>query len=202
MLHPHTEVRFISEEIGRGVFATRPIPKGTVVWVQDRFDRVFTEAEVRSLEPVYQEILETYCFRDRCGRWIFCWDNTRYVNHSFSPTCILTPYGFELAVQDIEVGQQITNDYGFFNIIEPFDCLPEEGCQRSRVLPDDILRFAEIWDTRLAEAFTFFNRVAQPLSGLISKENHDIALAIAKGERSADSIRCCYFAGENACCHA
>jgi hypothetical protein len=81
MLHPHTEVRFINEQIGRGVFATQPIPKGTVVWVQDRFDRVFTETEVRALEPVYQEILETYCFRDRQGRWVFCWDNTRFFQY-------------------------------------------------------------------------------------------------------------------------
>ncbi|MDY0163451.1 SET domain-containing protein [Desulfobotulus sp.] len=196
MLHPHTEVRFINEQIGRGVFATQPIPKGTVVWVQDRFDRVFTETEVRALEPVYQEILETYCFRDRQGRWVFCWDNTRFVNHSFLPTCILTPYGFELAVTDIAAGQQLTNDYGFFNIIEPFDCLPEFGCERNRVLPDDLMRHADRWDTQLAEAFGFFDKVPQPLAGLISKEHMETALRIARGERAADSIRICYFPGQ------
>lgn len=203
MLHPHTEVRFINEEIGRGVFATRPIPKGTVVWVQDRFDRVFTESEVRSLEPVYQEILETYCFRDRLGRWVFCWDNTRFVNHSFRPTCILTPYGFELAVTDIAAGQQVTNDYGFFNIIEPFDCLPEPGCDRGRVLPDDLMRYADRWDTQLTEAFRFFDKVSQPLSKLLSEENLQKALRIAKGEETADSIRICYFSGDRGgCAHA
>lgn len=33
MLHPHTEIRYISEAMGLGVFATRPIPKGTLLWV-------------------------------------------------------------------------------------------------------------------------------------------------------------------------
>lgn len=195
MLHPHTEVRFINEQIGRGVFATQPIPKGTVVWVQDRFDRVFTETEVRALEPVYQEILETYCFRDRQGRWVFCWDNTRFVNHSFLPTCILTPYGFELAVTDIAAGQQLTNDYGFFNISEPFDCLPEFGCKRSRVMPDDLLYFADEWDAQLADAFRFFNLVYQPLIDLISPQCMGEISLISKGEKKPDSIRLCYFSG-------
>ncbi|MFH7327029.1 SET domain-containing protein [Desulfurivibrio sp. C05AmB] len=193
MLHPDTEVRFINKNIGHGVFATRLIPRGTAVWVMDRFDRVFREEEVRALEPVYQEILEKYCFRDRQGRWVFCWDNTRFINHSFHPTCITTPYGFEIAVRDILSGQEITNDYGFFNIIEPFDCLPEPGCPRTRVFPDDILRFAPEWDRQLAPAFAAFALVEQPLAGLIKPEFLDTLARIARGEVQPASIRTCYF---------
>lgn len=193
MLHPHTELRFVNDRVGHGIFATRFIPKGTVVWVQDNFDRVYTEAEVRAMEPVYQEILEKYCFRDQVGRWVFCWDNTRFINHSFNPNCIATPYRFELAVEDIEAGREITNDYGFFNIIEPFDCIPEEGSDRTCVMPDDLLRYAEQWDQRLAEAFTRFDKVEQPLAGLIKPELLEKAGRIACGETQPDSIRTCYF---------
>ena len=193
MLHPHTEVRFINSQIGNGIFATHPIPKGTVVWVQDRFDRQFTEDEVRALEPVYQEILEKYCFRNNQGHWIFCWDNTRFINHSFRPTCIATPYQFEIAVVDIAAGQEITNDYGFFNIIEPFDCLPEEGCSRSRVMPDDLLRCAAQWDEQLAGAFARFEKAAQPLAGLIKPDYLEKARRIARGEVKLDSIRSCFY---------
>ena len=49
MLHPHTELRFVNADIGHGIFATRFIPKGTAIWVQDNFDRVHTEAEVRAI---------------------------------------------------------------------------------------------------------------------------------------------------------
>ncbi|MDA8163749.1 MAG: SET domain-containing protein [Desulfobacteraceae bacterium] len=192
MLHPHTEVRFINPQIGSGVFATRLIPKGTVVWAQDRFDRVYTEGEVRALEPVYQEILEKYCFRDCEGRWVFCWDNTRYINHSFFPTCIATPYRFEIAVMDIESGQQITNDYGFFNIIEPLECFPEPGCDRTRAMPDDLLRYADTWDRQIADAFRFFGKVEQPLSLVIAPEHLAKARQIACGEAAPDSIRLCY----------
>ncbi|MDH4100570.1 MAG: SET domain-containing protein [Nitrospirota bacterium] len=193
MLHPYTELRFVNDQIGHGIFATRFIPRGTVIWVQDNFDRVHTEAEVRAMEPVYQDILEKYSFRDCQGRWVFCWDNTRFINHSFNPNCIATPYQFELAVEDIEAGQEITNDYGFFNIIEPFDCFPEEGSDRTCVMPDDLLRCAEEWDTRLAAAFTRFDKVEQPLSGLIKPEFMDKARAIARGEIEHDSIRTCYY---------
>lgn len=198
MLHPHTEVRFINPQIGSGVFATRLIPKGTVVWVQDKFDRVYTESEVRSLEPVYREILEKYCFRDCQGRWVFCWDNTRYINHSFYPSCIATPYQFEIAVTDILPGQEITNDYGFFNIIEPLECWPERGCDRTRVMPDDLLRYADKWDRQLADGFRLFGKVKQPLSGLIEPAYLAKAQRIARGEAILDSIRTCYYDPEAA----
>ncbi len=193
MLHPDTEVRFINNLVGCGVFATKPIPLGTAVWALDRFDRVLREDEVRSFEPIYQEILEKYSFRDREGHWIFCWDNTRYINHSFNPTCITTPYQFEIAVVDIAVGQEITNDYGFFNIIEPFDCPPEAGSPRSRVLPDDLLRCAPEWDRRLAAAFTQFEQVAQPLAAVIKPAQLATVGRISRGEIAPDSILSCYF---------
>ena len=193
MLHPHTEVRLINQQIGHGVFATTRIPKGTAVWVRDQFDRLYTEAEVRALEPVYQEILEKYCFRDHLGRWVFCWDITRFINHSFRPTCIATPYGFEIAVVDIEPGQEITNDYGFFNIIEPFECFPEPGCPRTTVMPDDILRYAEVWDAQLADTFRFFNKVEQPLAGLMASATLARVRNIADGREPLDSIRSCYY---------
>jgi len=193
MLHPHTEVKYISDEIGCGVFATRHITKGTVVWVQDKFDRLFYEEEVRGMGQPYQEILERYCFRNHKGQWVFCWDNTRYINHSFSPTCITTPYQFELAVRDIKQGEQITNDYGYFNIIEPFDCMPEPGCDRTKVMPDDILRYHENWDAQLEKAFALFNEVSQPLSGLIKPEYLKKAKGIARGEEKMDSILRCYY---------
>jgi len=36
MIHPHTELRFISEQVGHGVLATQIIPRGTMVYVKDR----------------------------------------------------------------------------------------------------------------------------------------------------------------------
>ena len=45
MIHPHTELRFINEQMGFGVFATQFIPKGTIIWALDELDQIL-EAEL------------------------------------------------------------------------------------------------------------------------------------------------------------
>ena len=86
MIHPHTELKFISNEIGYGVVAREFIPKGTITWVLDKLDREFSPLEIQNMEPIYQEILDFYTFRNNNGNYVLCWDNGRYVifsNHSY-----------------------------------------------------------------------------------------------------------------------
>lgn len=193
MLHPHTEVRFVDPYIGYGVFATRAIPRGTVVWVQDQLDRVFTEEDVRELEPALQQVLDRYCFRDRHGGLVLCWDNARFVNHSFFPNCILTPYGFDLAVADIPQGGQVTNDYGLFNVGETIECLPEEGSSRTCVRSDDLLHYSGHWDDQIRRAFGVFSRVEQPLIELIPRDRQVEVERIIRGEIEPASVFELYF---------
>ncbi|HAV55880.1 MAG TPA: SET domain-containing protein-lysine N-methyltransferase, partial [Aequorivita sp.] len=44
MIHPKTELKFISDQIGYGVVATEFIPAGTITWALDDLDREFTPA--------------------------------------------------------------------------------------------------------------------------------------------------------------
>ena len=196
MIHHDTELRFISSEIGYGVVATRLIPKGTITWVLDKLDRIFTAGEIALMDPMYSQILETYTFRDNRGDYILCWDNGRYVNHSFHPSCITTSYGFELAVRDIEPGEELTDDYGFLNVTQPFHCLPEKRSARKTVLPDDLLHYHHRWDRRLRSAFRRFHKVEQPLSQFLDPEVLDRAMRVARGELPMDSILNCYYAGQ------
>lgn len=83
MIHPYTELKFIREEIGCGVVATRFIPKGTITWVLDALDQKFTHQQIADFGPLYLKILDTYTFRDANGDYILCWDHCRYLNHSF-----------------------------------------------------------------------------------------------------------------------
>ena len=64
MIHPNTELRFINNVIGYGVVATEFIPKGTITWSIDQLDRVFTPEQLQALDPVYQEILQKYSYRN------------------------------------------------------------------------------------------------------------------------------------------
>ncbi len=193
MMHPHTELRFINESIGYGVFATEFIPQGTITWVLDDLDQKFDEAYLASLNPLSRERLIKYCYRDNEGQYILCWDVARYVNHSFNASCIATPYKFELAARDIYPGEELTDDYGYFNLDKPFDCVPEPGTTRTRVMPDDILHYYPEWDAKAVAAMQRFNQVKQPLHHLIDRKYIDKVTAIALGKERMDSILLCYY---------
>jgi len=140
MIHPHTEIKFISHEVGYGVVATQFIPAGTITWVLDKLDREFTPEEFRKMAPVYQDILETYTYRNNLGNLVLCWDHGKYVNHSFRSNCLTTAYDFEIAIRDIRRGEQLTDDYGYLNITSPFRGV-DEGTKRKKVYPDDLLKY-------------------------------------------------------------
>ncbi len=188
MIHPHTEVRWIDDEVGCGVFATRFIPRGTVTWVRDRLDREFTPEEVWSFDEPHREIIERYSYRTATGRYLFCWDHTRFMNHSFRPACLPTPLGFEIAIRDIAAGEEMTNDYGALNIVEPFMPRAEPGSTRRRVCPDDLLRHAEEWDILLVEAMERFDGVEQPLAGWLGAALRAELVEMIRGERPWRSI--------------
>lgn len=192
MIHPHTELRFISDEMGYGVFATRFLPKGTITWVQDAFDQEFTEKQIQQMDPIHRELAETYCFRNSKGNYVLCWDNGRFVNHSFKSNCFTTPYNFEIALRDIQPGEELTDDYGYLNISAPFRAA-DEGTRRKTVYPDDILTFHRQWDARLMKAMPYVTRVDQEMRALISDKLWNKVERIVRGEEEMDSILTCYF---------
>ncbi len=169
MMHPHTEVRFISKEIGHGVVATKFIPKGTITWVQDELDRVLTPVEVKKMRPETQELVDKYSFRNNKGHFVLCWDLSKYVNHSFRSNCLSTAYDFELAIRDIQPGEQLTDDYGYLNVSEPFKA-QDEGTERNTVYPDDLLHYHKDWDAELFKAFGHFAQVEQPLLSFVPQQ--------------------------------
>lgn len=195
MIHPDTRLQYIDDEIGYGLFATRPIPKGTITWALDAFDRIVTPSEAAELGEVYAPILEKYSYRNRHGAYVLCWDFGRYVNHSFHSNCLSTGYDFEIAVRDIAAGEELTNDYGYLNLEQPFRARPEAS-EREVVYPDDLLHHYKEWDAQVAASFPNLIHVEQPLWPLLSAdvqlEIHDII----KGRRAMASILRHYYRPE------
>lgn len=178
MIHPKTELKFISNEVGYGLVATEFIPAGTITWVLDKLDREFTPEDLEKMAPHYQNILDIYCFRNNQGNFVLCWDNGRFVNHSFNSNCLSTAYDFEIAIRDIHPGEQLTDDYGYLNIPRPFKAI-SEGTKRKTVYPDDLLKYHKSWDTKLLKVFHKIPTLDQPLGELITedlwKEIRDVA---------------------------
>ena len=195
MIHPKTELKFISNEIGYGVVATEFIPSGTITWVLDKLDRAFSPMELKQMDPLYQNILDTYCFRNNKGNFVLCWDNSRYVNHSFNSNCLTTAYDFELAIKDIHPGEQLTDDYGYLNILEPFKGV-NEGTRRKVVYPDDLLRYYKVWDKKLLKVFGKIPKLEQPLKQLVPDPIWNEIIAVTDNKKEMDSILKNYYGGE------
>ena len=187
MIHPKTELRFISKEVGYGVFATDFIPAGTITWVLDKLDREFLPEEFFAMDLVYQNIIDTYTFRNNIGNYVLCWDHGRFVNHSFNSNCLTTAYDFEIAIRDILPGEQLTDDYGYLNIKDPFTA-EDEGTERKIVYPDDLVRYYKVWDAQILKVFGKINAYEQPLRVLIKDELWDKVQKIIAGKQQIDSI--------------
>lgn len=192
MIHPSTELRFINNEVEYGLVATRFIPKGTITWAFDSLDREFTPNQIDQLAPVYKDIVTKYCFRNSLGNQILCWDNGRYVNHSFRSNCMTTPYNYEIAIRDINEGEELTDDYGYLNIDEPFRGI-DEGTRRKIVYPDDLVRYYKAWDKQLIKAMKCLSKVEQPLQQLLTQEIWEKSVRISEGREEMDSILTCYY---------
>ncbi len=169
MIHPATEIRIVNEGIGYGVFATSQIPCGTVTYVQDDLDLVFEHDDPRVARGHMRPHILKYSFTGPRGERVLSWDHAKYMNHSCTPNSVSTGYGFEIAVRDIEEGEEVTDDYGLFMFSEEEEllCLCGSGLCRGRLRNNDIDHLAGRYDPLLKDALRKFTSVDQPLLPLL-----------------------------------
>ncbi len=170
MIHPDTELKKVNQTKGRGIFATSPIPKGTITYVKDPLEIEIEPGDSRLQDPVIREKIETYTYIDEKGTRILSWDNAKYVNHCCQCNTMSTGYGFEIAIDDIQAGEEITDEYGMFN----FDYTLQLSCEKSNcrktVSGNDLQTHYADWDDKVRSALQFLNAVDQPLSSLLDKQ--------------------------------
>lgn len=180
MIHPSTEIRYISEDIGHGLVATAFIPKGTITWALCDLDQKIAPETVDAMSEFMKRQVIKYAYIDGRGRHILCWDSARFVNHHCEANCLPIGLDFEVAIRDIEAGEQLTDDYGGLNIEEQFSCRCGSPKCRGVVSPTDILRFADEWDGAVMNALPHLSKVEQPLWPVV-KHQREIQ-AILAGE--------------------
>ena len=163
MLHPDTVVRTVSDAIGVGVFATRRIPRGTITWVRDPMDLTLPHDLIEVMDPLQRAIIHRYAWRE-ANDWILCWDHGRYVNHACDANCIGVGVQYEMAIRDIEPGEELTDDYRSLGLFEdPFDCRCGTSLCTGHVAPTDTAGLRSMWADRFRRASHDFHRVEQPL---------------------------------------
>ncbi len=113
----------LSTIAGTGLFAAEFIPKGTIIWKFDPLlDQVYAEEEYQAMLPSNKSFLKTYCFM-YMGNYYLCVDNARFFNHSEEPNCMSSDFnafnlGCTIAKRDIEIGEELTDDYSLFGFTE------------------------------------------------------------------------------------
>ena len=170
MIHPDTELRFVGEKVGHGVFATRDIPRGTITWVRDKLDQAFSADQIRQMREPHQQVLGKYGYTDRHGKTILCWDHGRFMNHSCEATCLSAGYDFEVAIRDVRAGEELTDDYSTLNLESGFACACSRANCRGQIQPDDNVDGADLWDAMLRETFPLIQKVTQPLWWLVDEK--------------------------------
>jgi hypothetical protein len=168
------------------LFATRLIPRGTVTWAADAFDQILSPEKLASVPDLLKAQAHRYSYVNGGGDRILCWDHGRFVNHSCAATCLSPGFDFEIAVRDIEAGEELTDDYGTLNPEEPFACLCGSANCRGQVLPEDPEHYGTWWDALVAEAFPAIAQVSQPLWDLV-KDKDRVARVLA-GELKLPSV--------------
>jgi hypothetical protein len=123
---------------------------------------------------------------------VLCWDSGRFVNHSFNSNCLATAYDFEIAIRDIQKGEQLTDDYGYLNISAPFREI-DEGTRRKIVYPNDLQKYYKVWDGKIQKVFHQLNKVDQPLRPVMSEESWNRIEKVINGEEQLESILVNYY---------
>jgi len=169
MIHPKTELKFINEHVGYGVFATEYIPEGTVVYVKDSLELVISPTDYLLHSEDVQQVIEKYSYIDPQGNRVISWDFAKYVNHCCNCNTISTGYGFEIAIRDIEKGEQITDEYGIFNLTAEMEVsCGMENC-RKKITPNDFDTYYTDWDSKIRKSMTHLFAVEQPLMPFIEE---------------------------------
>jgi len=186
MLHPFTELRPIDEHVGVGVFVTRPIERGTVVWVQDVRDVIYTPQHYDRLPRPQRAIADKYAYEDSWGNLVLCWDLARYMNHSCEPATLSLGEYCEIATRDLAIGDQLTCEYGFLNLDEPMLCRCGAPTCRGIIAPGDYAELGHRWEHAVRRLLPSVNLVEQPLWALVEVLQEDIAIqeAILRGDPS------------------
>lgn len=188
MIHPDTELRKVNETIGYGVFAKRPIAKGTILYVKDALEIEVGPEQFEAMDPQYQAVVNWFSYIDERGVRIVSWDIAKYVNHHCDSNSISTGYGFEIATRDIAAGEEITDEYGIFNLPAPLDCYCGNPLCRGRISQADWAVCGRQWDQRAKAALACFGQADQPLLPFMDPQDYQSLMQYLNTRRHYRSL--------------
>jgi len=176
-----------SEIEGYGVFAAEYIPRGTIVFFFGGDDSFIPKERFHSSSEEEKEIFYRYGVEDEAGNWLLKEDN---INHSCDSNILsLFVDGIycDIAVKDINPGEEMTIDYGLFYSSFPWS----KECRCNSPICRKIFgsglavdrETQDMWRLRILEAVARIFEVEQNLFSL-EDENARALTAAVKSKRN------------------
>lgn len=193
MMHPSMQVAFISEVKGLGLVATELIPAGTITYVCDSMDIVIPHNDPRLLNPLYAAQIMRYGFTNADGSYVVSWDHGRFVNHCCKPNTASMANGCDIAIRDIQPGEEVTEDYGLWRLPAPLALSCEQPDCRRTVGGVESPSIADWSDEQVKGVLVKWRSVPQPLISLIDEDavkEMDTFAATGQGYRSVREQMC------------
>ncbi|KAB1442866.1 SET domain-containing protein-lysine N-methyltransferase [Pseudodesulfovibrio senegalensis] len=172
MMHPNTELRAVNPTVGYGFFATKFIPYGTIVHVNNQSaakpaDAAVMRSHESNLRPLGGE-------------------TAPYVSRGCNFNTISTSYGFEIAVRNIDSGEELRDATALFGLAPSTQgaC----ACSCSTQKPYNIESLCEQWDQTTMRALEKMPDVHQPLMEYMDNTTRKRLRAYLCGEEPYPSI--------------
>ncbi|NJN55016.1 MAG: SET domain-containing protein [Anaerolineae bacterium] len=141
------------------------------MYVEDPLDIVIPPDSPVLENPVLRPIIDKYAVLEPGQRRVIGWDAAKYVNHCCHANIISTGYGFEIALRDIQPGEEMRDEYGIFNLgwTMELNCQFADVC-RGFLRADDFETYRDGWDAEIQVALKQVMDVEQPLWALLDAE--------------------------------
>lgn len=130
MLHPAIVMQSKGTIHGRGLFTTKVIQKGTILWELD--EPTFTLEEIRTWPATRYDAFRWYGFQCGVDRYSLPEGLSRETNHSCDPNTWWADSDTIIARRNILEGEEITYDYATCDIDLAFAMQCHCGSQRCR----------------------------------------------------------------------
>lgn len=176
MLHQDLELRK-SRLQGRGVFAKTRIPKGTILLISDPESIVCrTKEQYKKLSKKRKAFFNRWAYPEDDDRLCYYKDIARYINHSCDPN-MATANDFDIAIRDIEAGDEITCDYGTIEPawlnLKPMKCsCKSKNCRKLiGLLPKKSKAYKRL-QRLTSSASKYMSKVRQPVLKMYKQKTH------------------------------
>jgi hypothetical protein len=167
---------------GEGIFAREAISQGTIVFYCSTYDNYLSKNEFQSLSREKKDRLFKYGVEDESGNWIITDGDANHSCDANILSLFVDGHYCDIAVKDIQIGEEITIDYGLFYSSFPWTMECKCNSHNCRGVVGSGLsvdfRTQELWHLKISEAVNRIFEVKQTLFSIDDERARALTLVI------------------------